>query len=71
LNIKNGSPGFGSKKKKKKKKKKNCHNLTQMSKFINSYQWAALSFVSTLHMKKEMNFKHSYEEKYDKDFLLY
>lgn len=31
---------------------KNCHNLAQVSKYPNGYQWAALSFISTLHMKK-------------------
>ena len=50
------------------KSRKICHSLIQVSKSPNGYQQAA--FVSTLHMKKEMNFKHSYKEKYDKDPVL-
>lgn len=50
---------------------KNCQNLAQVSKYPNGYQWAALSFVSTLHMKKEMKFKLSYEEqRYKEDHKL-
>lgn len=46
---------------------KNCHDLAQVSKYPNGHQWAALSSISTLHVKKEMKFKLSYEERRHKE----
>lgn len=43
----------------------------QVSKYLNGYQWARLSFASTLHVENKIKFKLTCEEKcYKEDQIL-